>query len=1537
MRNLKRALSLGLTAAMISGLMVMGSSAASYADVTSENNVEAIEVLEAVGIMIGDENGNFNPDQNVTRNEMAVVMSNLMEYNVASYKDTSPFTDVPSWAEPYVAACWTNGITAGYSDTIYGGSDTVTTAQAALMLMKALGYFQYASDFGGDWQLATTRQGNAIDLFTGVDSGVTQAMTRNDVAQLVLNTLRAGTVQASTDGSWTIGDVTINNNVQYSYITSNADYAMAIDDTRSTDNNTDAGRSIVELGEQLYQGDLQLNDNTHDVFGRPARYWEYDGSEIGTYAKTELLRQTYTTEVTGRDLYDLLGSSTINEYTFNIAIDGETEKDVLGDAYFDEGNLIRSNTKAVGGTDDGVLTEVYVDVIDKTVDIAVINTYLAKADDDYDDRDDEVTYTVWSVDDVNGDRDNMTLVKDTDQTERMTVSGEDFDIADVVEDDIVLVRVADGEIQEMIDPEVLSAVEIQAFKNGSWVNVEGTQYDYASSIQYDEEVLDQYDDYNMKDTTYNVYLDPYGYAIGVEIVDAEDNYVFVTGMDSSTSNLTNRNLDANVIFLDGTMDTIQVNSVDSENAAGGRLVPNALMNTWCEYTVNSAGVYTLTEVANTWATMEDANGDLDDAGQGRNEDDQNAANDSLVTLDKSHLSLNGIRDVADSTLKTVYADDDTVFLHVDTDLIDADANISNPANGGNSVIISDVNSVSVGIDNVNLEAWNAAAVVDSEREYREAGLDLRDVANGAYTLFDDNGSVIATVVVGEDKGTTVNYAYVISNDMSQEAYDRTNDEYTWTREVIVNGEVVELTEVGDSDPEIEDMNQGEWYEVRYDVDGYVRKVIRLSDDNALNTAAPTNDTMPAVDFDNFNTAVDGYDIIADIADVEAANDEENTVLLWDNLTDARYSITAESRSLWVDTATGAKYGFRLANDAKTVLIQDVTVRGEINWMDDVFEYTGGIDGLEDAIDDLNDNNAFVGFVGAVFENGQATSVIIYDKDPTNINTGTNTDPGDVAYSHDRMIRLHGDEDSNAESVEYNYTTDRLDYSFYVVDANGNPVAGGLDVTYDLRVVMNSGTADEEAELREDEHGTTASTGLISGDFEMAVQEGREVDIYIDNVRLPGDPDEGKVTLSLVGNLIDDGTNATDTTVWENATSTVDGEKITGNYGAVNRVEYKVAPGTVVTIVDDNLTAAGLYVLTVGTNTELVNVFAVGTGFGFNYTVTENVTLGGINASALTAVYYGGGIEIADNPAIVGEDEGVVYLNASTTLNVTVEDDAGTGFIATTDEDVVSASTSTGATAAMTGTVSVTAGTPVYIYAAAQVTPDNVNVYAEQNDGTTVQVLYQQYVAVDTPLTFDPTAGDYVVNGDVSKEDLSNGTEMPAADANFAAAHEVTLTNVEATYSGDTYTGTLYVADSETITLAPATGEGSAVLAVNPDHDVQYGQTNVTSTSVTADAAYVAAVQVKLQTVGTSLRYVDNDNREITIKSAASVGDAIFVECGAELIAVGNTTAANREISLDASTDAEVIQSLKSEGVSGSVTPARLTFTLGSKDTQLTEA
>ena len=130
MRNLKRALSLAVSTVMLIGMMAVGTSAASYADVTSEHNEEAIGVMQAVSVMVGDENGNFNPDKNVTRAEMAVVMANLLDLQVQDFVGASiPFTDVPEWARAYVAACYADGITGGISATEYGSNNSVTSVQ----------------------------------------------------------------------------------------------------------------------------------------------------------------------------------------------------------------------------------------------------------------------------------------------------------------------------------------------------------------------------------------------------------------------------------------------------------------------------------------------------------------------------------------------------------------------------------------------------------------------------------------------------------------------------------------------------------------------------------------------------------------------------------------------------------------------------------------------------------------------------------------------------------------------------------------------------------------------------------------------------------------------------------------------------------------------------------------------------------------------------------------------------------------------------------------------------------------------------------------------------------------------------------------------------------------------------------------------------------------------------------------------------------------------------------------------------------------
>lgn len=78
--------------------------------------------------------------------------------------------------------------------------------------------------------------------------------------------------------------------------------------------------------------------------------------------------------------------------------------------------------------------------------------------DDYNEKKDEATYTVWSLENK-GTSSDKTLVKalpakSTDAAINLdlTVSGEDFAIEEVKEDDIVLVHVAEGEIKEIMEP-----------------------------------------------------------------------------------------------------------------------------------------------------------------------------------------------------------------------------------------------------------------------------------------------------------------------------------------------------------------------------------------------------------------------------------------------------------------------------------------------------------------------------------------------------------------------------------------------------------------------------------------------------------------------------------------------------------------------------------------------------------------------------------------------------------------------------------------------------------------------------------------------------------------------------------------------------------------------------------------------------------------------------------------------------------------------------------------------------------------------------
>ena len=920
MRNLKRALSLLLSSTMVLGMLVMGSSAAGYQDVDASNvNQEAIEVLQTVGIMTGDQNGNFNPDGSITRNEMAVVMAHLLNLDYDYYRGTNPFTDVPEWAAPYVAACAAEGVVAGIGNGQYGGNNKVTAAEASLMIMKALGYFQNAEDFGSDWQVATIRQASYINLFANINSDADSALTRAQVAQLVLNGLKAQMVDFTGDKGIQIGDVTVGYRAEYTART-NANKKYNSIDTGKTDI---AGNNqyYVQLGEELYNGDLKLADDEADVFGRPAHTWSFDGEKIGTYVNYDLMVEEYTTSVSGKELYDVVGKTAFDKYDFSAYVDGKD------DDFYKQ--ISKNNKDDVDVTDNGALTQVFVDSDAEEVVVTVINTYLAQATADYSESKDKATFEIYGI----------------SGTE--TVSGEDFNVADIAKDDFVLVTYADNEIQTISDVEIMSNVEISKFSaNGSnvtAVTVDGTKYDSSATLTYDTGVLSNYTANNLKDATYNVYLDQYGYVIGVDVVDKVNNYVFITGVDDASSNLSTKTWDANAIFMDGTSAVIEVKNDGTLTKDG------PIINQWFTYTKSSSDVYTLDAIESTSEIIFDDNGDVAQ---------KHSTEGDVPKIDDKHISVPGI-----SRNTRVYGNDESVYLLAELDKVTVSPD--------SYAVIKGVDEVVTGVDNASFEVWGwdkAASEVGGV-----SAKDNNHLSYGVYALYDDDGYVIAAVVVGESGTTTSKVAYVSSSGLEDESYDKTTEKWTWTREVIINGEKVLLTETNDEDKSVleEDLTQGKWYTVKYDADGNVRSVSLFND--ASEYATTISDAVTLIKNDNKDL------IVVDIAS-------------------STNVYTLKGKTLY--NVTTGEEGFRIADDANIVLKQETDNKTTTT-------YEQGVAALESILKDLNENPDHNYSFDAVIEDGRATSVIIVDNVGDNDFTGPEG-PVKADYKFDALTATVGD-------------------------------------------------------------------------------------------------------------------------------------------------------------------------------------------------------------------------------------------------------------------------------------------------------------------------------------------------------------------------------------------------------------------------------------------------------------------------------------------------------------------------------------------------
>ena len=536
MRNLKRALSLAVSTVMLIGMMAVGTSAASYADVDSADNVEAIEVMQAVSVMVGDENGNFNPDQNVTRAEMAVVMANLLDLQVQDFVGASiPFTDVPEWARAYVAACYADGITGGISATEYGSNNSVTSVQAALMMMKALGYFQYAQDFGTDWQVATIKQASKIELFDGIDSARNAAMTRNEVAQIALNALEATMVESDgTTTTITTGDITIN--------TGDTKYENRTTIKYNYDETTENDKTL-QLCENLYGDDLKKTSKP-DSFGRPGTTWVYDGDDVAFGSKKPVA--VYAGEDFDKDVVDDL----------NDDYDGLTNDKIV----YNGGEDNRVDLDALKESRKGYTIEVYANDKDEITAVVVTEPYVAEVTEVNTNDDDEVIEVVLNVYEASkasdGKNNGVTLTIDAEDDKDAYALVEGYE-----EDDILMVTLKPGWDDESanMDKTLLAVDDVETVEGevttasinnyNGWVRIDGTRYDFA--WEYSQVAVGTKDD--------GVFYLYNGYIVHFDgdANKADDEYLYVVRANTQEGQW-DYDYYAEVVFPDGTAEVVDI-------------------------------------------------------------------------------------------------------------------------------------------------------------------------------------------------------------------------------------------------------------------------------------------------------------------------------------------------------------------------------------------------------------------------------------------------------------------------------------------------------------------------------------------------------------------------------------------------------------------------------------------------------------------------------------------------------------------------------------------------------------------------------------------------------------------------------------------------------------------------------------------------------------------------------------------------------------------------------------------------------------------
>lgn len=182
---MKRVLSLLLSFAFILAFITPALAATPEA-------IDAANTLYEYGLFKGtgtdtDGRPSFDLDRTLTRNESVSLLVRLLgkESEAQQGSWSIPFTDVATWARPYIGYAYAHKLASGTSATTFNGDAPASVSQYLTIVLRALGYTS-GTDFQWDraWELS-----DKIGLTDGRYNASTSNFTRGDAAIISKNAL----------------------------------------------------------------------------------------------------------------------------------------------------------------------------------------------------------------------------------------------------------------------------------------------------------------------------------------------------------------------------------------------------------------------------------------------------------------------------------------------------------------------------------------------------------------------------------------------------------------------------------------------------------------------------------------------------------------------------------------------------------------------------------------------------------------------------------------------------------------------------------------------------------------------------------------------------------------------------------------------------------------------------------------------------------------------------------------------------------------------------------------------------------------------------------------------------------------------------------------------------------------------------------------------------------------------------------------------------------------------------------------------------